>query len=66
MITAKLYRIGGWDSVEDKRILIPADKGKVFRNRQQLNAENKQIKAPLDRNHLLWVAEKDLGNFTIR
>ena len=66
MIVAKLYRVGGWDSATNKRVINPVNRVKKFRNRQQVDSENKSLNIVGGKGTLLWVPVKDLEGFEVR
>jgi len=66
MLIAKLFKVGGWDSTTNKRVLTSTKKTKEFKNRQQVDSENKKINLVGGKNSLLWVPVKDLEGFEVR
>jgi hypothetical protein len=66
MLIAKLYRVGGWDSATNKRVLTSTQKSKEFKNRQQVDSENKNLNTVGGKGSLLWVPVKDLEKFEVR
>jgi len=66
MLIAKLYRVGGWDSATNKRVLTSTQKSKEFKNRQQVDSENKNLNTVGGKGSLCWIPVKDLGKFEVR
>jgi hypothetical protein len=66
MVVAKLYRVGGWDTTLGKRVLNPVNKTRMFKNRQQVDSENKKINIVGGKGALVWVPVKDLEGFEVR
>lgn len=66
MLIAKLFKVGGWDSATNKRVLTSAQKSKEFKNRQQVDSENRKNNIVGGKGSLLWIPVKDLENFKVR
>ena len=66
MLIAKLFKVGGWDSTTNKRVLTSTKKTKEFKNRQQVDSENKKINLVGGKSALVWVPVKDLEGFEVR
>jgi hypothetical protein len=66
MVVAKLFKVGGWNAATNKRVLNPENKIREFRNRQQVDSENRKNNIVGGKGSLIWIPVKDLEKFEVR